>query len=166
MNLSKFNDFDHVLGRLQRLTLSSLSVSSLTSPSSLNHCSDSPKSRSSLDAPFAMSYSSKDPDEDDGPTIIDTFAPRPLMFDLSPTSSASSDFDSISSHTSFPRSSFDAFVATRSRVVRVCGAPECLASPLTSIPADQLYNLPGEPEAILGAVFLPQSVSLSFFFFC
>jgi hypothetical protein len=40
---------------------------------------------------------------------------------------------------------------------------EYVASPnsqrLTSIPADQLYNLPAEPEAILRAVFLPRSVS-------
>jgi hypothetical protein len=127
MNLfdaSKFSDFDHVLGHFQKLTLPSQSVSSLTSSSALNHCSDSSKSHCTLDSPFSMSYACKEHDEDDGPTIVDTFAPRPLVFDLSPTSSASSDFDSLSSYTSFPRSSFHAFVATRSRVVRVCGISE------------------------------------------
>lgn len=121
----KYNTFDDVLSRLQKLTLPSHSPSSLTlsSSSALRNSSDSPKVRCTLGAPFSMTYPypSKDFDEDDIPTIIDTFAPRPLAFDLSPTSSASSDFDSPSSHTSLPRSSFESFVATRSRVVRVRG---------------------------------------------
>src|SRR5262245_38966336 len=51
-------------------------------------------------------------------TIIDAFAPRRPSFDLSPTSSASSDMDS-----SIPYgSNRDAFIATRSRVVRVSHA--------------------------------------------
>ena len=135
LDASKFNDFDHVLGRLQKLTLPSPSVTPLTSPSALNLFPDSPKSHCALGAPFSMSYTCKEPDEDDGPTIIDAFSPRPFVFDLSPTSSASSDFDSLSSHTSFPRHPFDAFFATRSRVVRVCGVPKCPAPPLTSTPA-------------------------------
>ncbi|KAF8235051.1 hypothetical protein L208DRAFT_1258620 [Tricholoma matsutake] len=136
LDASKFTDFD--LGRLQNLTLPSHSMSSLTSPSALHICSNPLKSHCFLGAPFAMSYTCK---EDDSPTIIDTFAPRPLTFDLSPTSSASSDLDSLSSHSSFPRSSFDAFVATRSRVVR-------------------LYNLPAGPEEISSTIFLPQSYLL------
>lgn len=119
------SEFDKVLNRLQKLALPSHSCSSLTSPSTsvLSPSSDSPKARYTLGAPFSMSHPHpfKQPDEDDVPTIIDTFAPRPLAYDLSPISSASSDFDSLSSHSSFPRAPFNAFVATRSRVVRVCG---------------------------------------------
>lgn len=161
LDASKFTDFD--LGRLQNLTLPSHSMSSLTSPSALHICSNPLKSHCFLGAPFAMSYTCK---EDDSPTIIDTFAPRPLTFDLSPTSSASSDLDSLSSHSSFPRSSFDAFVATRSRVVRVCGVLDRPSSPLTSVLTDQLYNLPAGPEEISSTIFLPQSVRLSSFVLC
>ncbi|KAF9460473.1 hypothetical protein BDZ94DRAFT_1265986 [Collybia nuda] len=139
------SEFDNVLSRLQKLSLPSHSTPSLTSPSSsvFSPSSDSPKARNTLGAPFSMSclYPSNQAEDDDVPTIIDTFAPRPLPYDLSPTSSASSDFDSVSSHSSFPRPSFDAFVATRSRVVR-------------------LYNLPALAEPFLSAVFLPQSFAL------
>ncbi|KAG6856542.1 hypothetical protein H0H87_003361 [Tephrocybe sp. NHM501043] len=73
---------------------------------------------------------------DDGPLVIDTFSPKPLMHDLSPTSSASS--NDLDSPFSSPRCSFEAFVNTRSRVVR-------------------LYNLPRLAESYLSALFLPQS---------
>ncbi|KAG5636982.1 hypothetical protein H0H81_006188 [Sphagnurus paluster] len=101
-----------------------------------------------------MSYKHPSKDVDEGPIIIDTFAPRPLMCDLSPTSSASSDLESPESS---PCSSFDAFVSTRSRVVRVCGV--LVAYFVTALmPFDtQLYNLPRLAEAYLSAVFLPQS---------
>ncbi|RDB23512.1 hypothetical protein Hypma_009234 [Hypsizygus marmoreus] len=136
---SNSTGFDHTLARLQTLSLSSPhSDLSLTSMSASRSSSDSPQSQCALSAPFSMSYRRPSKDLDGVPTIIDTFAPRPLGYDLSPTSSASSDFDSHSSHISFPRSSYEAFVATRSRVVR-------------------LYNLPRLPEAFLSAVFLPQS---------
>jgi hypothetical protein len=119
------SNFDNVHSRLQKLTLPSHSHSSLTSSSTsvLSPSSGSPKARYTLGAPFSMSYPypSKQFGDEDVPTIIDTFAPRPLAYDLSPTSSASSDFGSLSSHSSFPRASLEAFVATRSRVVRVCG---------------------------------------------
>jgi len=113
MDLSK--DFSHSFARLQELAL----------PSSLTPCSDSPSSRCTLGAPFDIS----NPDERS--TFIDAF---PLAFDLSPTSSASSDFDSLSSYTSFPRSLSDAFAATRSRVVRVCGTETPSLTALTLVP--------------------------------
>lgn len=77
-----------------------------------------------LEAPFSMSYnysSKKLVDDREMPTIIDSFVPRPLALDLSPISSASSDFGSVASSNSLSlaRSSVDAFVTTRSRVVRV-----------------------------------------------
>ncbi|KAG6877520.1 hypothetical protein C0993_006384 [Termitomyces sp. T159_Od127] len=87
-------------------------------------------------------------DLDDAFTIIDTFAPKPLARDLSPTasptpltgvsptSSTSSDLESYLSSSS--RFSYEAFVTTRSRVVR-------------------LYNLPRLAESFLSALFLPQS---------
>jgi hypothetical protein len=167
LDASKSSDFGHVLGRLQKCTLPSHLVSSQNLPCSVfNPYSGFSKSLCTLDAPFAMSYPrspSKEPDVSDGPAIIDTFAPRLLSFDLSPTSSASSEFDSISSHTSFPPSSFDAFVATRSRVVRVCGARNTQASPLIFIPVDQFYNLLASADVILSAGFSLQSVRLSYF---
>lgn len=150
---SNSNNFDHVLTRLQKLALS---PSSLISASRAR--SDSPQDHCSLGPPFAMSYSCPSKEVDDVPTIIDTFSPRPFVYDLSPTSSASSDYDSPSSHTSFPRASFEAFVATRSRVVRVCGAYTPAIVDADSIFSDQLYNLPRMAEAFLSAVFLPQSV--------
>ncbi|KAG6902937.1 hypothetical protein C0995_009329 [Termitomyces sp. Mi166 len=79
---------------------------------------------SSLPSPFAMSSN----DLDDGPIVIDTFAPKPIVRDVSPTaspspltgvspaSSASSDFESYLSSPS--RFSYEAFVTARSRVVR------------------------------------------------
>lgn len=144
LDASNFNDFDHVLGRLQGLTIPSCAMSSLTPPSPLNLCSDFSKSYCTLDAPFIMSHACKQPGDDDGPTIIDTFAPRPLSFDLSPTSSVGSDFESLSSHSSLPHSSFDAFVATRSRVVRVCDIPAYPAFLLTrsSLISSIIYLLP------------------------
>jgi len=69
---------------------------------------------SPLHSPFAYSWPEfRKQSQHDLP--IDTFPPRRPSFDLSPTSSASSDLDP-----SMPYySSFDAFFATQSRVVRV-----------------------------------------------
>lgn len=129
MPTSNTSRLDDVVSRLRHLTLPSQRVSSLTAPriSALIAHPDSslgyPMTHAdcTLDAPFSMSYvnPSKDFDED-VPTIIDTFAPRSLALDLSPTSSTSSDMASTSSHTPSSRSSFDAFFTTRSRVVCVC----------------------------------------------
>jgi hypothetical protein len=69
-----------------------------------------------LDGPFATGKT-KPPtafDNDEGTIIIDTFAPRPSPFNLSPTSSTDSDLDGASG--TLP---FDAFFGTQSRVVRV-----------------------------------------------
>lgn len=132
---SKSPNFDHVLGRLQKLSFNTPSHFSLSSPTSapspdvMSHANASPPpsppnfTRRTLGAPFSLQPSYNEFD-DDLPTIIDTFSPKPQppAFDLSPTSSTSSDFDSISSrqpNSEFEHSLFDAFVATRSRVVRV-----------------------------------------------
>ncbi|KAF8064113.1 hypothetical protein FPV67DRAFT_202853 [Lyophyllum atratum] len=136
---SKSRDFDHFQSQFQSLTISSHSPSALTSDSSAPQYSSSGLANLnySLGAPFSMAYNYQAKELDDRPTIIDTFSPKPLMHELSPTSSDSSDLDSHHSPSS-PRSSFEAFVTTRSRVVR-------------------LYNLPRLAEAYLSAVFLPQS---------
>jgi hypothetical protein len=89
------------------------------------------------------------------PKVIDTFAPRRDMAELSPTSSMSSSDASDSSLTFSPE---DAFFATRSRVVRVSGVrPHCcfIADAL------QLSNLPAMAESFLSAVFLPHNVRIS-----
>ena len=88
----------------------------------------------SLDGPFSISmsfrYPSKESDQD-FPTVIDTFAPKPFAHDLSPPSSASSERGSTSPpHTSNQRTVLDAFNATRSRVVRVSGAYATIANNL------------------------------------
>ncbi|KAG5351179.1 hypothetical protein C0989_007637 [Termitomyces sp. Mn162] len=107
-------------------------------------------SKSNLFLDFdSLTISSHSPSSsfDDRPTVIDTFAPKPLrdlsptpsptpMTGVSPSSSASSDFESYLSSPS--RFSYEAFVTTRSRVVR-------------------LYNLPRLAESFLSALFLPQS---------
>jgi hypothetical protein len=66
-----------------------------------------------LGTPFTPSQHWKSLGRDEA-TVIDTFAPKPRSFDLSPTSSTSSDLDGYSS-----ASPFDAFLVTKSRVVRV-----------------------------------------------
>ncbi|KAF5376037.1 hypothetical protein D9615_007760 [Tricholomella constricta] len=126
--LDQSNNLDYLQSQFRSLTISSHSPDFAAS-----HL---PKDGCTLGAPFSMSYSHQSKETDDGHTVIDTFSPKPLMYDLSPTSSASSDVDSPL-RTS-PRSSFEAFLATRSRVVR-------------------LYNLPRLADAYLSAVFLPQS---------
>ncbi|KAG6837044.1 hypothetical protein H0H93_015615 [Arthromyces matolae] len=87
-------------------------------------------------------------------TIIDSFSPKPLhsqsdivddslkspMSAMSPTSSSSTSSDSAG--LSSPRPSFEAFIATRSRVVKT---------------PSQFYNLPRLAESYLSALFLPQS---------
>jgi hypothetical protein len=132
---SKSNDFDHFHSQFQSLTISSHSPTSLTSNSLVSQSStDSRNSGCTLGAPFSMSYNYQPKEVDDGPTIIDTFSPKPLVYELSPTSSASSDLDS---HHSSPRSSFETFIATRSRVVRVCGVFLLgSSSPLTPVVFD------------------------------
>ncbi|GLB44115.1 putative zinc finger domain containing protein [Lyophyllum shimeji] len=137
-NPSKSHDFDHFQSQFQSFTISSHSPTPLTIDSSAtSYAPGSTNDRCTLGAPFSMSYNHQPKEMDDGPTIIDTFSPKPLVYELSPTSSDSSDLDSHHSSSS-PRSSFEAFVTTRSRVVR-------------------LYNLPRLAEAYLSAVFLPQS---------
>ncbi|KAG6908478.1 hypothetical protein DXG01_004481 [Tephrocybe rancida] len=121
---SKSTSFDHFQSQFNNLTISSHSPPAFSSDVSSAYTSPnaSPKATCSLGPPFSMSYntypSSNNLDFDDGPLVIDTFSPKPLMHDLSPTSSASSDLDS---HFSSPRFSFEAFVHTRSRVVRTLG---------------------------------------------
>ncbi|KAG6898031.1 hypothetical protein C0992_007027 [Termitomyces sp. T32_za158] len=102
----------------------------------------------------------------DCPTIIDTFAPKPLVRGLSPTpsptpltgvsptSSASSDYESYLSSPS--RFSYEAFVTTRSRVVRVCGVSRgLLAADIDaqlSVPQQQpiysSYTQPPKPSSL------------------
>ncbi|KAG6853862.1 hypothetical protein C0991_000623 [Blastosporella zonata] len=136
---SKSNSFDDFQSQFDNLTISSHSPSALSSDLSSAYSSpnDSPKAACFLGPPFSMSYNRyPSRDFDDGPLVIDTFSPKPLMHDLSPTSSDSSiDLDSPFSSPCF---SFEAFVNTRSRVVR-------------------LYNLPRLAESYLSALFLPQS---------
>lgn len=133
-------DYEHTLSRLQRLALPSHLESSLTSPAlfSATPCSGLSSHKVRYSPPFSHSYfKPNDAYEDNAQIIIDTFAPRPVPLDFSPTSSASSDLDSTSSHSSASKSSFEAFFATRSRVVR-------------------LYNLPALAASFLSAVFRPQ----------
>ena len=121
------SNYEYTLSRLQRLALPSHLESSLTSPAvfSATPCSGLSSHKVRYSPPFSHSYfKPNDAYEDSAPIIIDTFAPRPVPLDLSPTSSASSDLDSTSSHSSASKSSFEAFFATRSRVVRVSGAAE------------------------------------------
>jgi hypothetical protein len=168
---AKAPNFEEILSRLQKLTLTlpSQSTPSLTSPSfprqplsaTMSYHDLSPPCSPSgftLDAPFSMSYPHPKWVDDDLPAVIDTFAPRALS-DLSPTSSTSSEYDSVSSHhTSLAKPSFEAFVATRSRVVRVSDSPMCSFTYSNVIPR-QLYNLPASAEAFLSVVFIPQTVS-------
>lgn len=65
-------------------------------------------SDSTLDAAFSYTWPSKQPQQEYY-DVIDSFAPRRPSYDMSPTSSASSEQGSF----------LDAFVATRSRVIRV-----------------------------------------------
>ena len=88
-----------------------------------------------------------------GPKVIDTFAPRRDMSELSPTSSMSSSDTSDSSLRFSPE---DAFFATRSRVVRVSGVFSGVCCPVAD--ALQLYNLPAMAESFLTGVFLPHNV--------
>jgi hypothetical protein len=124
---------DDVVHRLQGLSIPSRPQSpSQSSPSISFH----PSSPSIYNTPgqgiFESSFTYSWPgyrkeSQDDLPTIIDTFAPRRPSFDLSPTSSASSDLDSSMPYYS-GRSVFDAFFATQSRVVRV-SVPSPLSLP-------------------------------------
>jgi hypothetical protein len=94
-----------------------------------------------LSAPFAPSRHWESHDR--GATIIDTFAPKPGSFDSSPTSSAGSDLDGYLSG-----ALFDAFLATKSRVVRVRLADEQSRSRTANVTA-QLYDLPFSASTFL-----------------
>lgn len=123
------SNFDEVIHRMQQLSIpSSLQSSPQPSPSISFHPPSNPKTPMgggyTLESPFSYPWPEYVKDsQDESATIIDSFAPRPLSFDLSPTSSASSDPDrpmsSISSMSR--RSSIDSFTTTQSRVVRVSG---------------------------------------------
>jgi hypothetical protein len=116
--------FDDVVHQLQELSISSRPQSpSQASPSIAFHPSSPLISNTGciLESPFAYSWPEYRKElHDEFPTIIDSFAPRRPSLDLSPTSSASSDLDlSMPYYSMSGRSSFDAFFATQSRVVRV-----------------------------------------------
>ncbi|KAK7029813.1 RanBP2-type domain-containing protein [Favolaschia claudopus] len=106
---SKTN-FDTVLQRLHRLSISTTAVE--------------PRSPlSPLGPPFSYS--------DAKPPAVENYAPRPApAFDLSPQSSVSSSCSDYSSG----RDSFDAFVRTQSRVVKI-------------------FNLPPAPHLFLASIF-------------
>ncbi|KAF9451331.1 hypothetical protein P691DRAFT_663483 [Macrolepiota fuliginosa MF-IS2] len=101
---------------------------------------------SSTSAQNTLAYPFSSPtgcDEDSaGPTIIDTFAPRPQPSSGSSSSVSTNDFDSRPNTAQSIRAAIQAFFATRSRVVR-------------------LYNIPPSPETVLSAVFPPQPTSRS-----
>lgn len=106
-----------------------------------------------LDAAFSLSY--KRDDYDAPPGLFDTFelSSSPNSCDLSPISSASSDYDSIASTKNTSRSSFDAFVTTRSRVVRVSEKLLRYDIAAVLIRVLQLFNLPAMPQVFLSTVF-------------
>ena len=88
----------------------------------------------SVDGPFSISmsfcYPSKESDQD-FPTVIDTFTPKPFAHNLSPPSSTSSEWGSTSlPHTSNQRTVLDAFNATRSCIVQVSGTYAIIANNL------------------------------------
>jgi len=121
------SNYEHTLLCLQRLALPSHLESSPTSPAlfSATLCSGLSSHKVRYSPPSSHSYFKPNNSYADNTLIIiDTFAPWPLPLDLSPTFSASSDLDSTSSHSPTSKSSFGAFFATRSRVVRVSGAAE------------------------------------------
>jgi hypothetical protein len=88
----------------------------------------SPSPQESL---LGVSSSHESPDllqpyEDELPTIIDTFAPRPPVGGVSPTSSVSSDLGySNMNRVNLGKSILDKFLDTRSRVVRVRRLLQC-----------------------------------------
>ncbi|KAK2466611.1 hypothetical protein APHAL10511_000869 [Amanita phalloides] len=136
---------DDLLSRLQDLNIPHYSLHPADPPPSMLLLSTDPQSRTP-DGPFALSMSFRCPPKQanaDFPTVIDTFAPRPMAPDLSPPSSTSSERDSTSppylpsNHNNNHNPVLEGFVATRSRVVR-------------------LSNLPLMAHSFLSAVFLPQ----------
>jgi len=127
ISLLHSSNYEHTLLRLQRLTLPSHLESSLTSPAlfSTTPCSGLSLHKVHYSPPSSHSYFKPNNGyADNTPIIIDTFALRPLPLDLSPMFSASSNLDSTSSHSPASESSFGAFFATCSCVVRVSGAAE------------------------------------------
>lgn len=110
------SSFDEVIHRLQKLSIPSRPHSPSQLPPSITF--DPPPhmgGQYSQEAPYAYPWPEYTKNsQEEYPAVIDSFAPRRTSFDLSPTSSASSDLDP-----SMSRTSFDAFFATRSRVIRV-----------------------------------------------
>jgi len=130
----KGSSVDDVVHRLQGLSIPScppspsLSISLHPSSPSIYNASG----QCVFESPFTYSWPGyRKESQDDLPTIIDTFAPRRPSFDLSPTSSASSDLDSSMPYYS-GRSPFDAFFATQSRVLRV-SVPSPLSLPFLTL---------------------------------
>jgi hypothetical protein len=105
---SNFTDFIHL--DLEKLALESPPDDHFPANACLQPL---PVSRDvySLDGPFTPVDTKPSTVFDNEGTIIDTFAPRPSPFNLSPTSSIDSDLDGALGTS--------AFFATRSRVVRV-----------------------------------------------
>jgi hypothetical protein len=118
----KGSPFDDVLvHRLRELSIPSRPQSPSQASPSISLRPSSPNTGGSgcfLESPFTYSWPEyRKESQNEYPLIIDSFAPHRPSFDLSPTSSASSDLDQ-----STPRSSLDVFFATQSRVIRVSTA--------------------------------------------
>lgn len=101
--------FDQVAYRLQKIGLQ------CDLQSVMFHSPNSPPHGRGLSSPFSLSYPSC---LEDYATVTDKLARRPASFDMSPTSSTSSDLEN-STPFGGGHSSVAAFIATRSRVVRV-----------------------------------------------
>ena len=106
--------FDDVIHRLQKLSIPSRPQSPFQRSPSMS-CTNT-GGQYMLDSPFAYSWPECRKEAQDGlPTVIDS------SFDLSPTSSASSDLDLSVPY--YAMSGRDAFFATQSRVIRVSTVP-------------------------------------------
>lgn len=147
------SSFDDIVHRLGKLSIPSRPHSpSQQSPSSISiHPAAISNSNTlfsgqpfALDSPFSYSRSEY-LKEQDLPAVIDSFTPR-LSFDLSPTSSTSSDLNpSVSS--------IDSFFATRSRVIRV-SLTVTITSRYQLIRDLQLFNLPPPASHFLCKIFM------------
>ena len=108
-------------------------------------------------AVFTLDHSPSILNEDDAPTGTIT-DPTSYYLHLSPTSSESIDHLTGSSQSSLPKP-FQAFFATRSRVLKVSGV--CGITSLTLLTLNiQLYNLPAMAESLLYQLFHPHNVPL------
>ena len=125
------SSFDDVARRLQLLAIPSRPHSpARSSPSIAFHPPSPDGGQCILESPFTYSWPDYRKDSQDELPPIDSFTPCRPSFDLSPTSSTSSDLDlSMPSYFMSRRSSFDAFFATQSRVVRVSSLASCLELP-------------------------------------